>query len=500
MAETLGVTFAPTDTPDELAAKLNRIIQWLAKEPKFGAARFGDEARIENSGKATFVSLKVTNGAATGKVLFSDDDGDLSYGDVVTAPAGSDKDVQFNDGGAFGADSDLQWDKTAKQLTVGGTVDADKFTATGTLWTLVDLSRSIGGNLSASGLVATDSLSGIVTSDGTAAVHGKVDVAATVSAEHAGVFGEAAHTSGVPTGPLAGVSAKASTSGDSGHVSAVLAQVAYHGQSFASLPTKRAALEAVAVGSDASDEIWGCYSFGQNTANGHAYGYQGYGYNSYASGSGHNATGVFGFARSDNGLAAGLWGRPYYFGAKGFAAVLQGHVHHYYGNLYIYETQSLQEVPDKASIPATAKGCLWIENDLEVDGELFGGRVLLTAADSGTAVTTSGYLSTHDGVQMSATCGYPMARAGSVKDLALRCVVNSYSAGADVKIQLKENGTTIAEASDTLSGTGVTIISETFDRGDATFSSGNQLQFYVEITGTAEISEPVAVAGLQLDT
>ena len=37
-----------------------------------------------------------------------------------TVPGGSDTHVQFNDGGAFGGDADLVWDKTANTLTIGG--------------------------------------------------------------------------------------------------------------------------------------------------------------------------------------------------------------------------------------------------------------------------------------------------------------------------------------------------------------------------------------------
>jgi len=38
----------------------------------------------------------------------------------VAVPAGADKQVQFNDGGAFGGDADFTWDKTANTLTVNG--------------------------------------------------------------------------------------------------------------------------------------------------------------------------------------------------------------------------------------------------------------------------------------------------------------------------------------------------------------------------------------------
>ena len=40
-------------------------------------------------------------------------------------PGGSDTQVQFNDGGAFGGSADLIWDDTAKVLEVGGDIDLD---------------------------------------------------------------------------------------------------------------------------------------------------------------------------------------------------------------------------------------------------------------------------------------------------------------------------------------------------------------------------------------
>ena len=42
-----------------------------------------------------------------------------------TSPGGSDTQVQFNDGGSFGGDSDMVWNKTTNVLTVNGTVNAN---------------------------------------------------------------------------------------------------------------------------------------------------------------------------------------------------------------------------------------------------------------------------------------------------------------------------------------------------------------------------------------
>jgi len=39
--------------------------------------------------------------------------------DIITSVAGSDTEVQFNDGGSFGADSDFTWDKSTRTLGLG---------------------------------------------------------------------------------------------------------------------------------------------------------------------------------------------------------------------------------------------------------------------------------------------------------------------------------------------------------------------------------------------
>lgn len=45
-------------------------------------------------------------------------------GGALTPPAGANRQVQFNDNGAFGADAGLAFDKTTKALSVGGHVKA----------------------------------------------------------------------------------------------------------------------------------------------------------------------------------------------------------------------------------------------------------------------------------------------------------------------------------------------------------------------------------------
>ena len=61
-----------------------------------------------------------------GQVLKTDGSGSLSWANNLSGsstPGGSNTNVQFNDGGAFGGDADLTWDKTNNVLGVTGNVD-----------------------------------------------------------------------------------------------------------------------------------------------------------------------------------------------------------------------------------------------------------------------------------------------------------------------------------------------------------------------------------------
>ena len=60
------------------------------------------------------------------KYIFNPITGSLDAVSVET-PAGADTEIQFNNAGAFGADSDLTWDDTSnpKVLGVGGDINLD---------------------------------------------------------------------------------------------------------------------------------------------------------------------------------------------------------------------------------------------------------------------------------------------------------------------------------------------------------------------------------------
>ena len=57
-------------------------------------------------------------------VVFNPFTGNLDFNDTTKA-AGSDTEIQFNDGGSLAGSADLSWDDTGKVLEVGGDIDLD---------------------------------------------------------------------------------------------------------------------------------------------------------------------------------------------------------------------------------------------------------------------------------------------------------------------------------------------------------------------------------------
>lgn len=73
------------------------------------------------TGPAGADGVGVPTGGTTGQALIknSDTNYDTTWGTVTSNPAGSDTQVQFNDGGAFAGDAGLTYNKTTNALTIG---------------------------------------------------------------------------------------------------------------------------------------------------------------------------------------------------------------------------------------------------------------------------------------------------------------------------------------------------------------------------------------------
>ncbi|MGB0758682.1 MAG: hypothetical protein ACPGPS_04085 [Rubripirellula sp.] len=67
-------------------------------------------------GKGTVLQAPTADGTV-GQFLTTDGAGNLSFDTVAASPAGSDTQIQFNDGGAFGGSANLTWDDATLQVT-----------------------------------------------------------------------------------------------------------------------------------------------------------------------------------------------------------------------------------------------------------------------------------------------------------------------------------------------------------------------------------------------
>ena len=126
--------FHPGDMADELGRKLNALLRKLHERLDVGELRVGDTAKIEHSGDATLADVTcdsvdtasvdteafvMATGAGADKLLTSDADGNGTWETAPTTVAGSDTQVQFNDGGALAGDAGMTYDKSTDTLTVG---------------------------------------------------------------------------------------------------------------------------------------------------------------------------------------------------------------------------------------------------------------------------------------------------------------------------------------------------------------------------------------------
>lgn len=99
------------------------------------------------SGNAVFSGSLSANGAVTfnnaftfptadgtnGQALVTNGSGTVSWGSVSASPAGSDTQVQFNDGGSFGGDAGLTYNKTTDTLTLGSLVSTSGISVNGVI-------------------------------------------------------------------------------------------------------------------------------------------------------------------------------------------------------------------------------------------------------------------------------------------------------------------------------------------------------------------------------
>jgi Chaperone of endosialidase len=84
---------------------------WVVGDETGGSLALSDLTDVNTAGYSDGSALLYSS-AASGWVA----------GSVSGTPAGSDKDIQFNDNGTFGYDANLVWDKVAKRLSISGDI------------------------------------------------------------------------------------------------------------------------------------------------------------------------------------------------------------------------------------------------------------------------------------------------------------------------------------------------------------------------------------------
>lgn len=363
------VRFNEQDDNRTTITKLNRLVDELYT--KLAAA----ELRVTQV-------LKFTKDPTVDYVLTSDADGKASWAEnLTTEPGGSDTQVQFNDGGSFGGDAGLIYDKAANQLTVSGDVILSGEVDAATL----DISGNgdVAGTLDVHGLATLDT----VVIDGTETDE-LINMARTIDAEvtkpgvslheirtgmlwvgsamngfeykstlspavgfvqpHNGFYSEIDHTSGT-VGVASTYYAKLSSASGTIKHGLYAGAAGFDSVVADAAPAFRGGLLLSVKGSAAgvSGALYGAYTKADSANTGVAYGYMGYGNNTYGTPTvTENAIGVLGFCNSSNGIAVGLKGCTFSSGAKKFSAHLIGHNWLRSGNTYIRTSASITTITD----------------------------------------------------------------------------------------------------------------------------------------------------------
>lgn len=495
----------------------------------------GVEAALET------VDTTLAMSALEDEVLVADASGglgghaDLTYDEVTLYVPGLDVadnaqidgtltvDVDVDVGGSLtaGVDADVVGTMTA------ATVVADLVDLDGTETTeLIDVDRVIDGSVTKSAVTVTETRSGTIGSDGHAGFeyHGTINSAC---AAHAGIKS----TIYIPgasaaTKPTCFQGVLDSNNSGTPPISAAVFRgyLALDGTNIEEA-SNNAAFVATAAASRSSN-VLGLYAKSSNWSGGRSVGFKAYGV-SQGSTSALKGIGAWLIGQSAHGVEAGVFAEPVTKDANGLAVCAKGHSRFYYGNVYVHNATSdpvVTAVVNKSHVTEAEDGSLWVQNQLEcdgaghfdstldvdgqadfnddvvIDGELKGGRVQIDAADNTSSVSASRYLRSNNGMSQNASRGYPQARAGSVVDVAGTCYVNSFSAGAEVHIEIRADGVEIASCNHEIVSTGYKKWSATDARDLAVFTADQNLQFYLNIVGTANIGYPIATAGLQLDT
>ena len=145
----------------------------------------------------------------------------------------------------------------------------------------------------------------------------------------------------------------------------------------------------------------------------------------------------------------------------------------YYGKLWkSYLSHNGDQVVDRD---------LKVGGSLTVRGNLKGTRAYFGGGNA-SAMTSTGYLKSFNGLTMSSTIGYRMLRDGSVTGVSANYNITDAGTDGIIRIRVFKDGSSVFHASNTsISGTGMNSISATQARYVDVFSAGNIMSLNVEI-------------------
>jgi len=377
---------------------------------------------------------------------------------------------------------------------------------------IIDIDRTIDANVTKSAITVNEARSGTIVSDSNAGYYYKSAIDGTLATSHYGFYGEIDLDGGtlIASSPFYAkfTAANGLTTTTPGCYQGLLGLDAIS----PSLGAYAAALNTSTAGSRATD-IFGAWTQATNAGEGVAYGYEGYGNNTSA-GTAMNSVGVMGYAASTNGIAVGVRSTPAAFTSMDFGLYNQGHIHSTTGNLYIYENTTIAEVGDKTHVVEATDGCLWVENDVEVDGtlyadgdlvvvgEIMGSRCCFDAGVNTASVSASQYMKFNNGAVFAVDRGYIMPRAGSITAVSASIDCSAYTSEETFEFEARINNSKVFSTTITVAKTGLNISYDTQARNTDAFSAGDLLTMYITKggVGTVTAGYPCCIVEVAFDT
>lgn len=106
----------------------------ILKDPEvLGTSTSGAKIRLQDGDESAYIDLKAPDtvtasytltlppdDGTNGQLLQTNGSGTTTWATITSSPGGSDTYIQFNDGGSFGGDIDLTWNKTDNLLDIAG--------------------------------------------------------------------------------------------------------------------------------------------------------------------------------------------------------------------------------------------------------------------------------------------------------------------------------------------------------------------------------------------